>query len=87
MCVMAQTAVGIYNNDETIYNTGVLRGTTNPEYCDTEGCDHSSCNLNRSGAIKYLFREVTFNAETGEPKWGAIRDTHTVTLQRHRYLR
>ena len=67
MCVMAQTAVGIYNNDETIYNTGVLRGTTNPEYCDIEGCDHSSCNLNRSGAIKYLFREVTFNAETGEP--------------------
>ena len=67
MCVMAQTAVGIYNNDETLYNTGVLRGTTNPEYCETEGCDHSACNLNRSGAIKYLFREVTFNAETGEP--------------------
>ncbi len=66
MCVLAQTAVGIYNNDETIYKTGVLRGTTNPEYCTDEGCDHSSCNLNRSGAIKYMFREVTFNAETGE---------------------
>ena len=66
MCVLAQTAVGIYQNDPEIYARGILRGTTNPEACMHEGCDHVSCNRNRTGAISVLFRYNTINALTGE---------------------
>ena len=66
MCVLAQTAVGIYQNDPDMYAKGILRGTTNPEVCQFEGCDHATCNRNRTGAISVLFRYNTFNALTGE---------------------
>ena len=66
MCVLAQTAVGIYQNDPAMYAKGILRGTTNPEVCMREGCDHVSCNRNRTGAISVLFRYNTINALTGE---------------------
>lgn len=66
MCVLAQTAAGIYQNDSALYARGILRGTTNPEVCQQEGCDHVSCNRNRTGAISMLFRYNTINALTGE---------------------
>ncbi len=66
MCVLAQTAVGIYQNDPAMYARGILRGTTNPDVCMIEGCDHVSCNRNRTGAISVLFRYNTLNALTGE---------------------
>lgn len=66
MCVLAQTAVGIYQNDPDMYTKGILRGTTNPEVCQFEGCDHVTCNRNRTGAISVLFRYNTINALTGE---------------------
>ncbi len=66
MCVLAQTAVGIYQNDPDTYARGILRGTTNPEACMLENCNHVSCNRNRTGAISVLFRYNTLNALTGE---------------------
>lgn len=66
MCVLAQTAAGIYQNDAALYTRGILRGTTNPEVCQREGCDHVRCNRNRTGAISVLFRYNTHNALTGE---------------------
>lgn len=91
MCVLAQTAVGIYQNDPDMYTKGILRGTTNPEVCQFEGCDHVTCNRNRTGAISVLFRYNTINALTGEsirprcslPKWDAIWGTVSVTLPPH----
>lgn len=66
MCVLAQTVVGIYQNDPVMYAKGIQRGTTNPEVCQIEGCDHVSCDRNRTGAISVLFRYNTLNALTGE---------------------
>lgn len=66
MCVLAQTAAGIYQNDPDMYARGILRGTTNPEVCQIEGCDHASCKRTRTGAISMLFRYNTLNALTGE---------------------